>query len=114
MNLNIPVVTDREHAMTNVFLELTGTKENHFCCTSHIISDAKLKARSLFEQNEAQFHINAIYNFVRAKDLQEYLDSKEEVEKSWDLAFKNYFDTFLHPALEKNFKQLGTKRYPCL
>ena len=111
VNQNIPVVTDRERAITNVFLEMPETKNNHFCCFNHIISDAKLKANSLMDSKEAQFCINDMYKLLKAKTLQNYSDLKKELEQSWGQVFGNYFNTNLHPALEKNFQQLDTKRY---
>lgn len=74
MNSNIPIVTDRERAITNVFLGRAETKDNHFCCTNHILTDAKLKANSLMVTKEANIHIDDVRTLVKADNLQEYLD----------------------------------------
>ena len=37
---NIPVVTDREKAITSFMVGVA--EEHHFCCTNHILSDVKL------------------------------------------------------------------------
>ena len=46
VNENIPIVTDRERAITNVLKSRPETKDNHFCCTNHILSNVKDYAKA--------------------------------------------------------------------
>lgn len=39
---------------------------------------------------------------------------KEELEETWEERFKTYFDSNLHPPLQKKFLQFDTNQYPAL
>ena len=113
INPNIPIVTDREGAITSFFLNREKTKDNHFCCMNHIVSDAKVWVRDHIGggRKNSDNYGDSVKELAKSKSLLKYVKLKSENEKDWDSEFLNYFNKFLHNDLVKNMEQLDTEKF---